>query len=672
MAIRWVSPLFAAVIGLLVSCGGGRDTAPVQPRVAAQPAAPSPRLAPPSAALADPLRCGKGQPAQRGVLRYVRDGSDCLRSYSGLGTLEITELAAASSDVDGRKRALAARTISADELFSWAETTFPQIFAPRSQTHRFASYLYRYYAATDNHIAVSGDRAYVQGPITGEQLQFVGTLAELTCAVDPSACANTDCAAPTQWVGLANGNTNTCTPDSGQPPRVPHGGTFTYRDSGGTTVGSATYACSSGQLSLQGNAICEGVTLISCSTSALSWTVGGNTCNPDANEPTQIPSGVTYTFTDSQRTTGRASYACNNGALSKTGTDTCNPPPPQACAPGPGITWTQPGSTQTCTPDELPALIDHESNYLFIDTRSDYTGSKAFRCSSGVLTPLIGGTCENKPLVHDSFGEVAGGADGSASGDGTAADGAPIVGGTVRVVDLNGKVANGKAPTDAKGYYRVDLTGMVPPLVISVQRPDGKFRRSVSTLTPKTNGFIFMAVTGLTDKIASDLAKAAGFNGAAQLTPTIVKNLGQQKLNDVVTAIRNDPVVRNQALGAGLNPDTFDMLSTPFRPDSTGYDKVLDNVVIGTDANGGTTLGPVGGIPPPPATTCSILLGAWYYALPPVGPYCEPTPPVSAPVVLNVGQSVTYFDNVSPGVGNITLQCQSNGTFLATVFVCNP
>jgi len=187
----------------------------------------------------------------------------------------------------------------------------------------------------------------------------------------------------------------------------------------------------------------------------------------------------------------------------------------------------------------------------------------------------------------DSFGGGGGAADGGAGGDGSAGDGAPIVGGAVRVVDTTGKLAT--ATTDSQGYFRVKLTGMVPPLIISVTRSDGRVRRSVSTVPLKINGYIFMSVTGLTDKIVSDLAAAAGFTSPAAVTPAMVANLGSQ-LNSAIVALRNNALVRPQLVAAGLNPDTFDFLNTPFRPNGTGYDAVLDNLIIETDSSGATVL----------------------------------------------------------------------------------
>ena len=196
-----------------------------------------------------------------------------------------------------------------------------------------------------------------------------------------------------------------------------------------------------------------------------------------------------------------------------------------------------------------------------------------------------GGTVQ----ILDSFGQVvaAGGADGVGVGDsgadGTAGEGAPIVGGTVSVTDVNGKTVS--ATTDAQGYYRVKVTGFVAPFVAKVTKADGKVLRSLNLKAPVTNAFITLNLTGLTDKVASDVAKAAGKAGAADLTPQIVA----ANPAAVTTAVNNlASLIQPVISAAGIT--SFDPLSAPFRPDHKGYDFVLDNVKVTVDANGATVI----------------------------------------------------------------------------------
>lgn len=213
--------------------------------------------------------------------------------------------------------------------------------------------------------------------------------------------------------------------------------------------------------------------------------------------------------------------------------------------------------------------------------------------------------------ILDSFGNVvaAGGADGvgpgDSGGDGTAGDGAAIVGGVVTVTDSTGRSVS--ATTDAQGYYRVKLTGFTPPFVVKVTRPDGKVRHSLSVKAPQTNGFINMNISGLTDKVASDVARAGGKSGAADLTPQIVAaNVGV--ISQSVSSLRSslEPVIT----AAGVDPNNFDPLGTPFRPNHTGIDFVLDNTVVVVAADGSTLVSVSPNFTPPLAGNWRMFITA--------------------------------------------------------------
>ena len=210
--------------------------------------------------------------------------------------------------------------------------------------------------------------------------------------------------------------------------------------------------------------------------------------------------------------------------------------------------------------------------------------------------------------ILDSFGNVvAGGADGvgpgDSGGDGTAGDGAPIVNGTVTVTDANGKSVS--ATTDAQGYYRVKLTGFTPPFVINVKRPDGIVRHSLSVKTPATNAFINMNISGITDKVASDVARAGGKSGAADLTPQIVAS-NAAVIDQSVSSIRSALATVISA----ANVSNFDPLGTPFRPDGKGIDFVLDNTKIVIAADGSTQVSVSPNFTPPLSGTWRMFITA--------------------------------------------------------------
>lgn len=563
-ARRVLAPLaLAMLLGLgLASCGGGRGPAPAA-------------LQAPGATMAEPARCAADAPAG-GLVTYRRGGEGrCHRAFTGMD-------AAIAAAPPPAAPATPTRTVTATELFDWAERAFPQYFPSQRDDQTLAPYTYRYYPETQNHAAVSGDSVYVQGPVSGGALLFVGTLAQLTCAVDPTACGSArPCAAIPSW--SAGGPT--CTPNAGQPAQIGSGKTFTFVDTGGATAGAATYSCNDGALTAKGSPVCDAVPPRACNTDGLRWTVGEAVCTPNDTEPTQIASGTSRVFTDSVGTSGSASYSCDNGLLFASGTPSCKAASISGTCTPANVAWMVDGNL--CVADQVPTQIANGASYLFIDSSGTPNGTASYTCRSGTLERASGAQCAPNPRLTDSFGGDGGAADGGAAGDGTAADGAPIVGGLVRVVDVNGRLAS--ATTDAQGYFRVKLTGMQPPLLVSVMRSDGRVRRSLSLQPLRPNSYLFIAVTGLTDKIVSDLAQAAGFPSAAALTPQLIDSQ-RATVASVIESLRNHPQVRARVLAAGLDAAGFDPLHAPFRANGKGYDAVLDNLFVDTDESGATVI----------------------------------------------------------------------------------
>lgn len=504
-------------------------------------------------------------------------GRHCVRAFTGLRRSSL-------SAVREAPQAVPSRIISINELFNWAERTYPQFFPSARSNNVLGPYTYRYYPESQNHAAVAGDEIFVQGPISGGSLLRVGTLAEFTCQVDPTLCGQParDCSAPASW----NVDGNVCVPDPGQPSTIANGNLLGLFDFTGTVTGVANFRCTDGALAIVGTPSCRFVPR-SCDTTNLSWTVGGQTCNRSTNDPTTLASGASFEFTDASGTTGRAVFQCSDGSLATVGVASCSPP--QAACPTVPREWKV--NDSVCSADVASAGLPAGASALLRDTTDPVTGSITYFCDNGQLQ--ISGTpsCSG-PRMEDSFGGDGGAADGSANGDGTAGDGAPIVGGTVWAVDVTGRTVFAASPTDSQGYFRLKLTGMVPPLVLNVRRSDGVVRRSVSTQPLKTNGYIFIAITGLTDWIAADVSQqVSGTRSAAALTPQMIAQQ-PSAVPAAVNALKNNAFVNAELVAAGINVTTFDPLSTPFRPNGTGHDRVLDNLIITTDASGATVIGP--------------------------------------------------------------------------------
>lgn len=175
--------------------------------------------------------------------------------------------------------------------------------------------------------------------------------------------------------------------------------------------------------------------------------------------------------------------------------------------------------------------------------------------------------------------EFAGGDSGSgdAGADGTGADGAAIANATIRITDVNGKVVT--TTTNASGYFRVNIGGLKQPLVASVQRSGNAWRSGmVEVIQPGRSKFYTLNLTGLTDLVMSELATASGVTGGSDAVTPSVLAANSSKLSQAVQTVKTK--VSTNLQQAGVDVSTFDPLTTPFKADSTGYDKVLDSVTI--------------------------------------------------------------------------------------------
>ena len=234
-------------------------------------------------------------------------------------------------------------------------------------------------------------------------------------------------------------------------------------------------------------------------------------------------------------------------------------------------------------------------------------GAALLGCGGGGGGGTTTTTTPTTTTIVDSFGVAVenGFGAGDSGGDGSAGDGAAIPNRPVLLTDSTGKTAT--ATTDLQGYYRVKLTGFTPPFVVKVTKADGSTRTSLSTAALKPNGFITINITGLTEKVASDVAIAGGKKGASELTPAIVaanSTVIQTSINNLKTQLAS------VITAAGVNLATFDPISVPFKTDSTGYDKVLDSVKVTLAADGSTVVTPVA-TTTTTTTTTSGFAGNW-------------------------------------------------------------
>ena len=182
--------------------------------------------------------------------------------------------------------------------------------------------------------------------------------------------------------------------------------------------------------------------------------------------------------------------------------------------------------------------------------------------------------------------------DGDSGGDGDGGDGAPIANTQIKFIDINGKSVI--TTTNSSGYFRINLRGLQAPLVATVLR-DSKPWKSMLVQdivrAPANRNFYTINLTGLTDLVASEVAKKEGLNGTEALTPAAVARQKAQ-IPAIITDLNGK--LGTQVSAAGLNGATFNPLTTPFKPVLTdSYDKLLESVSVERSSTGFTVATPV-------------------------------------------------------------------------------
>ena len=81
---------------------------------------------------------------------------------------------------------------SATELMDWAERNYAVFFPSHQSDLTLAPYLYRYYPETRNYLGVANSRIYILGPVSGEVLGDVGSLADFAQRVYAGKFAYSD------------------------------------------------------------------------------------------------------------------------------------------------------------------------------------------------------------------------------------------------------------------------------------------------------------------------------------------------------------------------------------------------------------------------------------------------------------------------------------------------
>lgn len=186
-----------------------------------------------------------------------------------------------------------------------------------------------------------------------------------------------------------------------------------------------------------------------------------------------------------------------------------------------------------------------------------------------------------------SDGGVGGTSGGDSGADGTAGDGAPIVGALVTLVDANGKSVT--ATTNFQGYYSAKISGFTSPIIGNVTK-DTRTLYTFTTRVPAANQTVTINITGITDKIVSDIAALAGKDSARKITAAdIVANVA--KIPAIIAAVNTS--IASILTANGLDRATFDPIGVPFATNHKGYDAVLDALLVTNGPSAPTRIAPL-------------------------------------------------------------------------------
>jgi hypothetical protein len=197
------------------------------------------------------------------------------------------------------------------------------------------------------------------------------------------------------------------------------------------------------------------------------------------------------------------------------------------------------------------------------------TGGLATGVAAGTtqITAAAGGvTSAQDPLQVTSPATVV---------TGTASMGAPIAGVPVTLEDSTGASVAGTTASD--GTYSLTTTGLIPPFLVQVQTGSGNLY-SVSADMLNT--------TTINTHVLSDLIIRSWYSAQGQNIDTAFSNPVTLPAPGVTSVqIIANAVVQSTQLwltNAGLNLSQFNLISTPYVANGTGFDSVLNDTTINT------------------------------------------------------------------------------------------
>jgi hypothetical protein len=157
---------------------------------------------------------------------------------------------------------------------------------------------------------------------------------------------------------------------------------------------------------------------------------------------------------------------------------------------------------------------------------------------------------------------------------GTAASGAALAGGSLRVIDRTGANRALGAPIANDGTYSLDITGLAPPLLVVAEGRIGESTGQLFALEPSgaSSGTIVVNVTPLTNAVAALLAPGIDPRAFTQASQLAAVTGGQ--VSQAVSAINTALAAIYAA--AGVAATGFNPMSVPFAIGQAGQDRLID------------------------------------------------------------------------------------------------
>ncbi|HUJ79433.1 MAG TPA: hypothetical protein VLY45_03855 [Nitrospiria bacterium] len=246
-----------------------------------------------------------------------------------------------------------------------------------------------------------------------------------------------------------------------------------------------------------------------------------------------------------------------------------------------------------------------------------------------------------------------GGNSGGSSLSGTAAAGEPMSNAVVTVKDRNGMAKTGT--TDANGRYHIDVPGLTAPYLLKLDPPSGPslFSVGIQTGTVNIHPFTDLIIRTWYQLNGLQLDDAFAAMGGSTPVPT------GAEIEAVSTMVKG--IVWRALMDQGINPAPFDLITTPFVANGTGFDAVLgasqinsNTTVIVQDSNVSQT-----SVLTSDAPTSTLNVNTETTA----GP--SSTMDVTAAIIPTTPELQTAVDGVSATLSHVLSVARASGSLLS-------